>query len=62
MTLTKTIIMEFENYMKSQGWTQTTAAEKIGCSREHLSRVLRGQKNPSSKLLDNMEEIINNEK
>lgn len=62
MTLTKTIIMEFENYMKAQDWTQATAAEKIGCSREHLSRVLRGQKNPSSKLLDNMEEVIKNGK
>lgn len=62
MTLTKTIIMEFENYMKTQDWTQATAAEKIGCSREHLSRVLRGQKNPSSKLLDNMEEVMKNGK
>lgn len=58
MTLTKTIIMEFENYMKKQDWTQAQAAEKIGCSREHLSRILRGQKNPSTKLLDAMESII----
>ena len=58
MTITKLIINEFENYMKAQGWTQAQAAEKIGCSREHLSRVLRGQKNPSTRLLEAMEAII----
>lgn len=58
MTITKLIINEFENYMKQQGWTQTEAANKLGCSREHLSRVLRGQKNPSTKLLETMEAII----
>lgn len=58
MTITKLIINEFENYMKQQGWTQTEAANKLGCSREHLSRILRGQKNPSTKLLETMEAII----
>jgi transcriptional regulator with XRE-family HTH domain len=55
MTITKTIIMEFENYMKKNNLTQAEAAEKIGCGREHLSKILRGLKNPSSKLLDAME-------
>lgn len=58
MTITKLIINEFENYMKQQDWTQAEAANKLGCSREHLSRILRGQKNPSTKLLETMEAII----
>lgn len=58
MTATKSIITEFENYMKQQGWTQTDAAEKLGCSSSHLSRILRGEKNPSTKLLDKMESIF----
>ena len=58
MTLTKLIITEFENYMKKQGWTQTVAAEKLGCSACHLSRLLRGEKNPSSAILDKMEAIF----
>ncbi len=62
MTITKTIILEFENYMKKYNLTQQQAAEKIGCSREHLSRVLRGLKNPSTTLLDKMEEVVNNDR
>ena len=58
MTITKLIIIKFENYMKYQGWTQNEAAEKIGCSGAHLSRILRGEKNPSTKLLDNMEAVF----
>ena len=58
MTITKLIVNAFENYIKEQGWTQAQAAEKIGCSREHLSRILRGKKNPSTKLLEAMESTI----
>ncbi len=61
MTTTKFIITEYENSMKIKGWTQTEAAEKLGCSQEHLSRIFRGLKNPSIKLLDKMEEIIKEE-
>lgn len=39
-------------------WTQTQAAEEIGCSQEHLSRIFRNLKNPSAKLLDKMEEVM----
>ena len=58
MTITKLVITEFENYMKKQGWTQTEAAEKLGCSASHLSRLLRGEKNPSTKILEKMEAIF----
>ena len=58
MTTTKLIITEFEKYMKTQRWTQLEAAQKLGCSDSHLSRVLRGEKNPSVRLLDKMEDVM----
>ena len=58
MTTTKIMILEFENYMKKYNWTQAYAAERLECSPSHLSRILRGEKNPSIKLLDKMEEIM----
>lgn len=57
--MTKDIINKFENYMLRRGWNQTEAAKQIGCSQEHLSRIFRGIKNPSVKLLDKMEEVMN---
>ena len=60
--MTKDIITNFENYMLQQGWNQTEAAQKIGCSQEHLSRIFRGLKNPSVKLLDKMEEAMEKNK
>lgn len=38
--------------------TQQECAEEIGCCREHLSRVLRGLRSPSVKLLMNMETMM----
>lgn len=56
--MTQDVIKQFENFMLQQGWNQTEAAAKIGCSQEHLSRIFRGLKNPSVKLLDRMEEVM----
>ncbi|MBQ3423284.1 MAG: helix-turn-helix transcriptional regulator [Romboutsia sp.] len=56
--MTKDIIIQFELFVRKNNWTQTEAAEKIGCSQEHLSRIFRGIKNPSVKLLDRMEKIM----
>lgn len=61
MTTTKIIINEFENYIKKHQLTQFEAAKQIGCSPGHLSRILRGEKNPSINLLDKMEEVIKSE-
>jgi len=57
--MTQDIIKQFEDFMLRQGWNQTEAAAQIGCSQEHLSRIFRGLKNPSVKLLDKMEEVMN---
>ena len=48
--------------MYNKGWTQTEAANHIGCSQEHLSRIFKGTKNPSVKLLDKMEEVMQNDR
>lgn len=56
--MTKEIITQYQIFMSKHNWTQTEAAEKIGCSQEHLSRIFRGLKNPSVKLIDKMEEVM----
>ena len=60
--MTQDIINKFEAFIYRKGWTQTEAAEKLGCTQEHLSRVFRGLRNPSSKLLDKMEEVMQNDR
>jgi len=60
--LTQDIINRYEAFIYKKQWTQTEAAEKIGCTQEHLSRVFRGLRNPSVKLLDKMEEVMRNDR
>ena len=59
--MTRDIINKYEAFVYKHHWTQTEAAEKIGCSQEHLSRIFKGTKNPSVKLLDKMEEVMRRE-
>lgn len=59
--MTRDIIDKYATYIYKHNLTQTEAAEKIGCSQEHLSRILKGTKNPSVKLLDKMEQIMEND-
>ena len=56
--MTRDIIDRYARYIYKHNLTQTDAAEKIGCSQEHLSRILKGTKNPSVKLLDKMEQVM----
>ena len=56
------IINKFSLFITRKGWTQEKAAEEIECSQEHLSRVLRGKKTPSVKLLMKMEEVMENDR
>ena len=55
------IITKFNSFMTVHNLTQQEAAEQIECSQEHLSRVLRGKKTPSMKLLMKMEEVMSDE-
>lgn len=55
------IIEQFSNYITLHNIKQEEAAASIGCCQEHLSRVLRGKKTPSVKLLMKMEEVMKNE-
>ena len=52
------IIDNFNKFMVMYNLTQQECAEEIGCCREHLSRVLRGLRSPSVKLLMNMEAMM----
>ena len=60
--MTKDIINNFQVFIERHGWSQTEAAKKIECSQEHLSRVFRGLRNPSAKLLDKMESVMEEER
>lgn len=59
--MTRDIINKYESFVYRHNLTQTEAAEKIGCSQEHLSRIFKGTKNPSVKLLDRMEQVMEKE-
>lgn len=54
----KEIIENFRIFIKQQGWTQEYAAGQIGCSQEHLSRILNYKKTPSVALLMRIETVI----
>lgn len=56
------IIDNFSNFMELHDIKQKEAAEELDCCQAHLSRVLRGKKTPSVKLLMKMEEIMKNGK
>ena len=59
--LVEEIIQQFKDFMKNRGWTQQQTAEKLGCSRAHVSRLINGERNPSVKILVKMEDIMINE-
>ena len=59
--MTRDVIKRYELFAYNKGWTQTEAANHIGCSQEHLSRIFKGTKNPSVKLLDKMEAVMEEE-
>ena len=56
--MTKEVINKYKIYCKKKRWTQEEASERIGCHRAHLSRIFSGERNPSVKLLDKMEEVM----
>lgn len=56
--MTRDIIKKYELFVYNHRWNQTYAAEKIGCSQEHLSRIFKGTRTPSVRLLDRMEEVM----
>ena len=55
-------IINFSALCNKKNWTQEFAAEKIKCSRSHLSKILSGKRNPSLTILKNMEEVLENER
>lgn len=43
---------------KKEHWLQDEAAERIGCSRSHLSKIFNGKRKPSMTLLEAMERVL----
>ena len=56
----KDTIEQFKLFCKKKGWIQEQIAEKINCSRSHVSKIFSGSRNPSIKILEKMEEVMNN--
>lgn len=56
------IIANFQGFCNDNNWTHEIAAQKIGCSRSHISKIFAGTRNPSIEILRRMEEVINNGK
>jgi len=54
------IIANFQSFCKNNRWTHDIAAQKIGCSRSHISKIFAGTRNPSIEILRRMEEVVNN--
>lgn len=61
-SMIKDIIEQFKNFCNLNGWIQDEIAEKLGCSRSHVSKIFSGSRNPSMKILEKMEEVIKNGK
>ena len=49
---------EFELFLTKQKITITAAAEEIGITRSHLSKVIHGRTSPSIELLEKMDNFM----
>ena len=56
------IIANFQGFCEDNKWTHDITAQKIGCSRSHISKIFAGTRNPSIEILRKMEEVMNNGK
>ena len=56
------IISNFIKYCDDNKWTHEIAAQRIGCSRSHISKIFSKTRNPSINILKKMEEVMNNGK
>lgn len=56
--MVKDIIEQYKNFCKRKGWIQEQAAAELGCCRSHLSKIFSGTRNPSIKILEQMEKIM----
>ena len=54
------IITNFHSFCNDNRWTHEVAAEKLGCSRSHVSKIFSGTRNPSIEVLRKMEEVMEN--
>lgn len=60
MSIQKSIdifLQRFKQYLAQQKITITSAAESIGVTRAHLSKVIHGKASPSVELLEKMEKF-----
>ena len=58
--MVKDIIEQFKKFCEREGWIQEQIAEKLECSRSHISKIFSGTRNPSMKVLEKMEEVMKN--
>lgn len=60
--MVKDIVKQFKLFCHQKGWIQEEIANKLECSRSHVSKIFSETRNPSIKLLEKMEEVMKNGK
>lgn len=56
--MVKDIIQQFKNFCEVKEWIQEQIAEELNCSRSHVSKIFSGTRNPSIKILEQMEKVM----
>ena len=56
--MVKNIIEQYKKFCEWKGWIQEQAATELGCCRSHLSKIFSGTRNPSMKILEQMEMVM----
>ena len=52
------IAIKILDKMDEMKWTQTQVAEKIGCSQQYVSRIVKGSENLSLEMLSKIEDAL----
>ncbi|MBP5381721.1 MAG: helix-turn-helix transcriptional regulator [Bacteroidales bacterium] len=54
----QSIAMKILDKMQEQKWTQAKVAEKLGCSQQYVSRIVKGSENLSREMLSRVEDAL----
>ena len=56
------IIEKFKHFCEEREWTHEQIAQKLECSRSYITRIFSEIRTPSAKILDKIEEVMQNDK
>ena len=52
------VAVKMLNRMEEMHWTQTQVAEKLGCSQQYVSRMVKGKENLTLDMLSRIEDAL----